>query len=124
MEVDDKWLSIEDGKEYLEIVKLYLLRVVEDIDVHLLPRIKSSFSGFNLKDLVLKNMSFKGLLIARLTRISPRFKLNLLVIGHLESPISSNTSNVLECQCDSSWLWSKFAWNLSEVPSEDLKILL
>lgn len=97
MEIDDQRLSVQNREEYLKIMKLYLLRVIVDIDVHLLSWLKCSLSWFDLEDLVLKDMPLKSLFIARFTWISPRLKLYFLVIRHFEAPVSSNSTDILKC---------------------------
>jgi hypothetical protein len=95
LEVDDEGLSIEDREEYLQVVQSDLLWVIVHANVHLLPRVKGSFSRIDLEDFVLKYMPFESLLITWFSWISPRLQLNFLVIWHFEAPVSSYSTNIL-----------------------------
>lgn len=95
LKVDDQGLSVKNMEKYFEIMKLHFLRIVINIDVHLLSGKKASFTRFNLEDAFLQYMPLESLLLSRLARISPGFQLNFIVIRHFKLPFRRDTSNIL-----------------------------
>ena len=102
----------------------HLLRVVEHLHVRLLSRVKRTASGLDLEDFVLQDMSFESLLIARFTGICPGLQLDLLVIGHLEVPVTPDTADVLDSDGDLADLLSAVERHFAEVPLKHLQVPL
>jgi hypothetical protein len=96
LEVQDQGFSILNGEEDLQVVEFDFFGVVEDIQIHLFARFKEAFSGLNVENLILQDVPLKSLVVTWLTWVSPGLKLNLLVVRHLEAPISSHTPYVLK----------------------------
>ena len=87
LKVNYKGFTVHDLEEYLQIVKLDLLRVIEDVNIHLFPRLQGSFLGFNVEDALLENMSLESLILSWLTWVSPWLHRNLIVVWHFEGPV-------------------------------------
>lgn len=77
LELDGKRFSVHDLEEDVEMVLANLLRVVQDVEIHLLTRSQRATSWLDFKDLAIKNLLFKCLLLAWGARISPSLHLDL-----------------------------------------------
>ena len=113
---DAQGLTIENLEEDAEVVLPDFLGVVENMQVHLFTRRKRTPPRFNLEDLLVKNLLLKSLLLTRSTRVSPCFHVNFLIVRHFEFPVSLDTSNVLQSECDPARLRSILDRELSKVP--------
>lgn len=87
LKVNYKGFTVHDLEEYLQIVKLNLLRVIEDVNIHLLTRLQASLLRFNVEDALLENVSLESLILSGLTWISPWLHRNLIVVRHFEGPV-------------------------------------
>jgi len=88
------------------------------VKVHLLTRSQRSLSWLDLEDFLIENFLLKSLLLARSARVSPSLHLNLCVVGHFESPVSLDPTDVLERESNLSWLRSILDGKLAEVPGK------
>ena len=70
----------------------------------------------DLKDLLVKDLLFEGLLRTGRTRVCPRLQLNLRVIWHLEVPVGLYATQILEGECDPAWLRPILDRHLPKVP--------
>ena len=87
LKVNYKGFTVHDLKKYLQIVKLNLLRVIVDVDIHLFSRLQATFLGFNVEDALLENVSLESLILSGFTWVSPWFHSNLIVVWHFEGPL-------------------------------------
>ena len=77
LELNGQWLTITDLEEDVQVVLADVLGVVQHRQVHLLTRGETALFGLNREDLVLKDVLLKGLLLRRLTGVSPWLHLDL-----------------------------------------------
>ena len=113
---DAQGLSVENLEEDAEVVLADLLRVVENMQVHLFTRRKRTPPRFNLKDFLVENLFLESLLFAGSTRVSPCLHVNFLVVRHFEFPVGLHTTDILQSERDPAWLRSILDRELSKVP--------
>lgn len=90
--------------------------MIADVQVHLPIGRKSSRLRLNLKYFLIQNHFFKGLLHGGSSRVNPLFKLNSVVVGHFEAPVSRHSTDVLESYGDLAGVFSTSAGDFAEVP--------
>ena len=81
-------------------------------------------SRLNMENFLLKNSSLESLLLGWLTGVGPGLQLNFLVVRHLEHPVCSDATDILECQCNFSRLRALLDWYFTKVPGKALEIFL
>ena len=96
LEVDDEWLTVSDGEENLQIVKLDFFGIVVNVDIHLLTWLKVAFLWLDQEDLLLQNMTFKSLFLSWFSRVSPWLHLDFVVIRHFEGPLGWDSTDVFQ----------------------------